>query len=294
MNLSQILGGEQPERVLASAIRAMAPAPFDLPELSSATATLLAQVRRDLSLSDQGKLEPSEAARVIGELISIVHRDLVPPINLDNARARLGERGHLPIDQYSLVLSPTFEMFDAKLGWTLDSARELLATPDAVQNISPSDPSDSIFCMATRRLPEHLRTGGLALVIATGKGERLTINNVLTLFDDQITGPEWREPLAALQRFVEIFGLPFSVGSSAPKKFFFDETHPLVGLQAGTPLFNIANANPRRRFFSFVRARQSHLGFAVVKIGFVVDYETYETDLRRRSFRAPRSWLTSR
>ena len=292
MNLREILAGEHPEHVLASALRALIPTPFDSPRLSRATEELLAQVRRDLSLPAQGDLSPIDTARVLGTLTGLVHREIVSEGELERARLRLGDRGDLPFDQYAVEASKVFETFDSRLGWKIETAREVLASPDAFWILPPSSPSESVFCLAIRKMPRTAPHGGLVLVLADRKGDHLTVASVLVLFDDQIEGPERRDPFSALQRFIAIYGLPFTVGASSPKKFFFEETHPLAGMRPGAPIVNVTTA-PTQRFYSFVKARQSALGLAVVKIGFVIDYQNYEADLKKRGFRAPGGWLTN-
>jgi hypothetical protein len=131
---------------------------------------------------------------------------------------------------------------------------------------------------------------GIAVALATMRASRLTVDQVVTLFRDEMVGSEWHDALGALARFATIYGRPFSIGASPLKTFFFDETYPLPGLQSGALPFSIPGASPQQRFLAKVVARQSSMGFVVVKIGFVVDYGKYDAALKRRRFHAPQRW----
>ena len=102
--------------------------------------------------------------------------------------------------------------------------------------------------------------------------------SALILLREHVSDGLWKDPVAALKRFVDIYGQPFTVGQSPPKKFFLDETYPLPNLDPAAPLFLIPD-EPGRDFSAVVRARRSDLGFASVSIGYVIDYDKYSRDL---------------
>jgi hypothetical protein len=175
----------------------------------------------------------------------------------------------------ALLIGERIRTMDFALGWTEAAVRRVLDDSDAFMSVSvPSDPDGKVI-ITTRRNVRSNDWSYLGIVVAAG-----AVSSVFVLLRDHAPDQIWKDPLAALKTFVDLYGRPFTVGQSLPKKFFLDEAYPLFNLNPASPLFEIAN-DTGRRFSGTVRARRSELGVAAVAIGYVIDYDAYARDLSR-------------
>ena len=177
-----------------------------------------------------------------------------------------------------VVIGDRIRSLDFPLGWSESAVRKVLDDSDFVTRVNiPSDPDGNIVVTARR----NLRTDAwsyLGIVVTAGDSSRIGLASALILLREHVSEGLWKDPVAALKRFVDIYGQPFTVGQSPPKKFFLDETYPLPNLDPAAPPFLIPH-DPGHRFSAIVRARTSGLGAASVAIGYVIDYEKYSREL---------------
>jgi len=179
----------------------------------------------------------------------------------------------------ALLIGERIRKMDFPLGWTEATVRRVLDDSDALTTVSvPTDPDGNVI-VATRRNVRSNDWSYLGIVVAAGRSSR-AVSSVFVLLRDQALDQIWKDPLAALRTFVDVYGRPFTVGQSPPKKFFLDEAYPLVNLDPASPLFLVPH-EPGRRFAATVRARRSELGVAAVALGYVVEYDEYARDLSR-------------
>jgi anti-sigma regulatory factor (Ser/Thr protein kinase) len=183
----------------------------------------------------------------------------------------------------ALLIGQTIRNLDFPLGWTEATIGRVLDDSDAFTQVTvPSDPDGNVI-LATRRNLRSNDWSYLGIVVAVGRSSR-AVTSAFVLLRDRAPEEIWKDPLAALRSFVDIYGRPFTVGQSLPKKFFLDEAYPLANLDPASSPFLIPH-DPRRRFTAIVRARRSELGVALVTIGYVVEYDHYSRDLSRAGIR---------
>jgi hypothetical protein len=179
----------------------------------------------------------------------------------------------------ALLIGERIRKMDFPLGWTEAAVRKVLDDSDAFTSVSvPTDPDGNVI-VATRRNVRSNDWSYLGIVVVAGRASR-AVSSVFVLLRDHAPDQIWKDPLAALKTFVDLYGRSFTVGQSLPKKFFLDEAYPLVDLDPASPLFVVPH-DPERRFAAIVRARRSELGVAAVALGYVVEYDEYTRDLSR-------------
>lgn len=179
----------------------------------------------------------------------------------------------------SPLIGEPIRKMDFPLGWTEATVRRVLDDSDALTTVRvPTDPGGNVI-VATRRNVRSNDWSYVGIVVATGRSAR-AVSSVFVLLRDHAPDQSWKDPLAALRTFVDVYGRPFIVGQSPQKKFFLDEAYPLMNLDPASPLFSVPH-DPGRRVVATVAARRSELGVAAVTLGYVVDYDEYSRDLSR-------------
>jgi len=178
----------------------------------------------------------------------------------------------------AVVIGDRIRSLDFPLGWTESAVRKVLDDSDSVTRLDiATDPAGNVV-VVTRRNLRIDAWSYLGVVVTAGDSSRVGLASALILLREHAPEDGWKDPVAALKKFVEIYGRPFTVGQSPPKKFFLDETYPLPNLDPVAPPFLIPHGRGHR-FSAIVRARTSGLGTASVAIGYVIDYEQYSRDL---------------
>jgi anti-sigma regulatory factor (Ser/Thr protein kinase) len=212
---------------------------------------------------------------------SEAHPDVrLEAINMEDPVKLMVERSTRPsANRSALLVGEPIRKMDFPLGWTEEAIARVLDDSESFTNVTvPSDPDGNIV-VASRRNRRSSDWSYLGIVVARGRSSRAVVSAFILLRDH---APEdvWKDPLAALKRFVDIYGRPFTVGQSQPKKFFLDEAYPVANADPTSPVFLIP-AHAGRGFSAIVRARRSELGVASVTIGYVVNYDEYSRDLSR-------------
>lgn len=247
--------------------------PYSQPEL-------IAEVCRLLKLESTAPphMSVTERARVLGTLAdSILHYGR-ESFDLASAKQRLGARGELPLTSYEIV----FGQDATSLAATRTNIEEAIRKADHVlhlQQKSTASTTEAPFD-ALSMFAKQVRAKGeqfYLLVVALRKGPRLTVAEAWRAYERYVDCRDIQSPLELLRRFVDVYGMSFSLGPRSNLRFLVDDAIPL---QPGEGFPRLDVSNPENHSFkASILARTSELAVAEVALGYVIDLMAYRTHL---------------
>lgn len=144
-----------------------------------------------------------------------------------NAKESLGNAGLLTPALYTIEFNDLIKAFES-LGERRNNITQVVHSPDVTQHLAPpggwdsdANESQSIF---VREIKPTKKKKFLQMVIATRSGSKLTFCAAWRFYSELISWDGTMSPLDLLKKFVEKYGMEFSIGDSSPTKFVLNET----------------------------------------------------------------------
>jgi hypothetical protein len=228
--------------------------------------------------------EPTElnnSQKIIAFLLNEMNSLVLNERKIKNARERLGERGDLALTLYEFKFGDDTSKFKSR-GIEKSEILKTVKNPDRFthllrgQEIDEGKAPISIYVRSFRFRQENI----FLLVETKRKGDVQLISTAWKIFPKDI-GMDLSDDnaLSILKRFVDYYGIEFSIGNSYRRKFYLYETVPMNN-NRGT---NILNFNAGNIDFesSFV-LRVSPLSLIEISMAYIINTTKYYKDLRSR------------
>lgn len=149
--------------------------------------------------------------------------------SIDTVRARLGQRGDLRPDLYQVEFHKSFYKF-SELGTRRSHVEEALRRPDDIEHLLPDIITEGDRPAISLYLKRHGKSDSpnrfTLLVQAWRQNDVQLVFEAWRIYHSDVDLSGAQTVLEALRSFIEVFGIPFRVGGSDPKKFFIYETVP--------------------------------------------------------------------
>jgi hypothetical protein len=220
----------------------------------------------------------TERAGVLGALADYILEYGRDSFDLTSAKNRLGARGALPLTSYEIVFGQDL----ASLSATRTNVEEAIRRADSVQHLQIKSSANTVNASfdALSMFAKRIRTGSsdfFLLVVALRKGARLTVAEAWRAYERYVDCRDVHSPLELLRRFVDVYGMSFSLGPRSNLKFLVDDAIP-VRPGEGLPPVNIPNPEGHSLKVSIL-ARTSELAVSEVALGYVIDVTAYQAHL---------------
>lgn len=267
------------ERRLASAIEFLLPKPGEEVTTDETTSELLTQVRQRIH---RGRKDVRVESNKVFEFLFNELKDVVID-DESRVRARLGQRGELPLYLYRAQFQPSFR--DAqKLGIRRAHVEAALARPDAVQHVKPplKDPRNFPSISLYAKYQNGNRFNAHALIVETERrGDTQLVETAWRVYPSEVDVSKAESPLDVLHAFIDTYGLEFRVGDGEKTKWVYYQTFTLPPGQEKTQVLKFENPG-----------LVSHTGHAIVSIdktsrlvevalAYVVNLSKYSVDLKK-------------
>ena len=212
----------QAEAVLCRAVDAFLPTVDDI-QLGELERRVIDEARH-VAGGDDSKVEEILGQELMAFALS--ERDEVA------ARGRLGDKGDLPLTDYTLRFDTSFDGGEF-LGFTIERAVEVIRSPDIVEHIVTSAPTDGNVTLLASYVPVHRTGRHWDLLVGGRSGDRLRVVCAWHVYVDDIALPpvitSGRELLFA---FAAKFGKEFIVSGSRKARMLWRDRSGVTSLAA--------------------------------------------------------------
>lgn len=283
-----------PEVTLAGLARRFLVDPFsadtgpDLSGLSPDGLDALAHVAKTLGVSVEalqstgGELR----SRAVELLVDVLKRSSLQDTRGKAAKEGLGEAGLLPTSQYSIRFNDLFTAFEA-LGERRSHVEQVMRAPHSVEHLSRNDETGNIEgnSLFARSIVPTKGKEFLQLVIAHRQGSLLSFAGAWRIYSELVDWDTTKSLLHVLEKFVERYGIDFSVANSEPLRFVdyrvFDlppdfRTHPSTAVK-----FLTSEMNKDHDLMANISLKVGANRRLSIALGFVIDTSRYKEDLNR-------------
>ena len=238
-------------RVLAAATATLLPTPertVAVQQPSSAhgpAKDLLAEARERLGL-DQNDLSATARSRLLALLGDQMANAVLGGADEGRIKQRLGQRGELPLDLYKIHFPEDFNELVAPRAITQGDVERVLNEPDDVEHLLTDITDGEAGSLYVKTYGEESSRNRYTLLVdAKRQGDTLNVSTAWRIYHSDIVVQLAETPLGLLRAFVDIYGVPFSIGISQPVKFilhgvFRSERLPLHRVQKAQQLMEFA------------------------------------------------------
>lgn len=279
IDLLQSMSSDDALSVLSGAVARLLPDPGIKPRTveTPESEALLRRTRELLGIApdDESPAARQAILKLLGDEMS---QQALRGKDIDAIRARLGDRGALPPEQYRIEFQPDFSTFAEKRGIGQQQVVDAIHQADAVEHLAPIRPDDAEsarLSLFARHLPDNQST-----LLVHGQRHRniLTVHKAWKFYRTDVPLTEVDSLLAMLRAFVSVYGIEFSVeGLQEQGKFV---TQRLVRSDSGFPGPVFENEENHKLEGCFV-VRKTAQGEFEVGVAYVIDLVHYVTDLAR-------------
>lgn len=145
--------------------------------------------------------------------------------NYKAARDRMGQRGDLSPQLYTIEFLPEFIRDERHFDVTRAQISRVVSECDAVQHLNPgklfTQGSEPLSLFA-RTVPDTRGNDYTVLVVAVRSGARLGISKAWRLYHSDLRLTSAIEPLDLLAAFLDRFGMPLHIGTQEKKLFVYE------------------------------------------------------------------------
>jgi hypothetical protein len=224
------------------------------------------------------------------QVLHLLNRSMqAKALDADRSRAAkeaLGNAGLLSPSLYTLQFGDLVKEF-IKLGERPENIASVVRSPDVVQHLAPpggaipnADESQSIF---VREIRPKKKTYFLQMVTTRRQGSLLTFCAAWRFYREFISWDGSMSPVDLLQRFVDRYGIPFSISGSRSSKFVLNESIDLDDSTKVNLQLNIEGRQPSHdediiaqvAIKSDSERKKLHLS-----MGYVIDAAKYARDMQ--------------
>jgi hypothetical protein len=199
------------EALLRQLPRPLVPGHETDPESEAVISAVLAEARSTLSLPGDDESLPAKDR--LARFISSELNTLAAPVSMRAVKERLGERGRLRPKDYSLELRG-----QPRLAAKADHIRSVLNHPDAVQHLSPDQFGRHGYGVSlyAKWINGRKRADPFMVLVPSRRtGTKQTADTVLRVYPSEVDLRDAITPLDVLKRFLDVYGLPFTVDDEA-------------------------------------------------------------------------------
>lgn len=203
------------------------------------------------------------------------------------AKESLGQAGLLSPSLYIIEFGDLIKAFE-QLGERRGNIEQVIHSPDVVQHLEPpgglspeSDESQSIF---VREIRPAKKKRFLQMVVARRTGSKLTFGAAWRFYSEFVSWDGTMSPLDLLRRFVDRYGIPFSIGDMSPTKFLLNESIAITDPKLSKFEIRFHDSRPRgaRDILAQVAIRHDVSQQKLfLSLGYVIDAEAYAADMRK-------------
>ncbi len=267
--------------ILAAAALAAAPSPgvgeppLVLQRYGREAAQTLAEIRRRLNIKEADS--PEARAEVSRTVADTLRQALLMNVNTDEVLSRVGRAGQLAPVLYNVVQSRPFAEVFYRTGLNKTYVEDAVKHPDDHQHLlaegMPEDWRDMSLFMK-RILSRDPRRQHWLLVQTHRTGIDQHVQSAWQVYPDDVNIESAREPLDVLKAFVEVYGIPLTVGNTTGL-FIESERH------VGGPNITIATTAPPDHYLS-ASSTTDATGTIRVGIAYCIDMPRYKAALEAR------------
>ena len=277
---------DEAESVLASFAKTLLPTPEEHPP-SFPDPALAARLLQELQQRAEivNIKNPDE---VRGRVFSVLAQELssyaLRSSNINEIKARLGERGVLRSDYYKIELPPNIRELH-KRGIRPNHIESAIRYPSAVEHLTQegSDPTgepELLISLFAKTIGSLTDAHGFTLLVESQRiGATQRVLGAWRIYHADIQWPSRATPLAILKAFVEVFGVIFEVGDGPPTKFVLYQRIPVPKDRNEINLLRFQKPD-RHDLASQQLLRINSEGYAEVAIAFIIDMTIYLAALR--------------
>jgi hypothetical protein len=274
------LDPREAERVLADAVQSLLPQPHSvaLQKVDPPVNRLLQELSEQIGVQ-LNDVSPSSRARLLEELVHHLSAPILTGPRRLRAKRRLGERGDLRPDQYQVRFQPDFAVCEAR-GIRRRHVENAIHQPDAIEHLPSVIPEEEKGISFFVKSVTESATSFLLLVQALRDGDALDVLTALRIYSSDVDLTSAATPLEVYQRFMERYGIEFTIGALGPAKYRLNEFIHYVGGGLPPEIETIDQSN--RTLEGRVLWRLSRvMGTAYVVTAYVINAQPYLDDLKR-------------
>lgn len=222
------------------------------------------------------------------EVLNFLYRQMaslaIPKGSTEQIKERLGSKGDLPSDQYKIEFGSTAKEF-GKRGVSRKEVIQAIRRPDSVTHLLRGEKKiEGASPISIYLKQSKWRGNQIFLIVQTKReGAVLQISTAWKVLSNDLHLGSPFNALEALQAFVEIFGLDFSIGSGTPHRFLLYDAIPI--LRETTELLHVLTLDKVSFVTSFM-FRMSPVNVAEISIAYVINTTKYMEYLKRHEIKA--------
>jgi hypothetical protein len=283
------------EDVAASLLRQFLIDPFsenrgpELSRLSEDEKSVLEVLATQLGTSVNGLIDsPLFAQKAIERLSKFMREKVLTESRTKTAKESLGIEGLLSPSEYAIEFGDLVKVF-VKFGERPSNIESVIHYPDVTEHLrlpglinAEKKESLSFF---VREITPTKRNRFLQMVIARRIGSKLIFCAAWRFYREIFSWDDSMSPVDLFRKFVERYGVPFSIEDGAPTKFILEEVRDIAEganrsirlrvdtskLQSEKHFFTqltiVNDINPKRQFLS--------IGYAIDSMLYTADMEKY-------------------
>ena len=199
------------------------------------------------------------------------------------AKARLGNRGELPLNQYELKFASAFDSL-AEIGTRRSHVESAIRTPDRVEHLLPERfdfGMDFGITFVAKYEKASRRENNFWLLVQTQRVKAaLNVTAAWRVYLSDVKLKSDPSPLDILRAFVDVYGLDLP-GIGVSPKFVLYKVIPASLSDDPKLLFRLHPEDAKRKFLGVFALRASSLGVVEVACAYAIDLEKYKYDLAR-------------
>jgi len=229
------------------------------------------------------KLDPEDLsaparAKLFNYLASQMSQLSLLGVDLEIVKRRIGDRGDLRQDLYDVDVAK-FRFPLANFGIRPNHIEDAVKYPDDVQQILPDRyPGLFVYLKIHNKLSDNQRFA--LLVIGQKSGHTIFVVNAWRFYHSRLDLESARNPLDYLMMFVELYGIPITIGLETGKFFLYEKIETHKGTRMDE-IIKIPKDDSGGGFVCYVFQKSSIEQLYELALVFVIDRIRYVSDLRK-------------
>jgi hypothetical protein len=208
-------------RALSAAARWLLPNPeLERPETEQNNLNEIAKnIVKEISQQVRAPSEGERQSRVYEALSKEITRTLLAGTDAAAIRARVGQKGHLPVSLYQILFSPKFESRIGTWGLKKVYVENAIRHADMIQHLFPTvqDVAHTAVTSLFVQTPETQGPKYSVLVVCDRNGSTLIVDSAWRVYHDEVELIGAVSPLDVLTRFAQKFGNEMEIAGEKSK-----------------------------------------------------------------------------
>lgn len=238
-----------------------------------------------------GDESSSARAKILDLVVKEIGNYFLKRAEVESIKTRLGVQGALRPDLYQVRFGNSFENSE-RIGIRKNHIMDAIISPDAVEHLFPHKAGDySNLSFYAKTIGEIGNPNIFSLLVpAKREGYSLLVDKAWRVYHSDVDLTKAQRPLDVLHAFVDVYGIPFRIGASAPSKFFLYAEVPLAGNHSATEIVTVDDYKGEPfEFSSALRIAESKV--IEVSIVYFINTKKYGADLDKHGIHDLSQWL---